>query len=107
LAKFFLQELEKRGIKCTGDPVVGEGGWTIFLSVGPGKFILFFQWLPVGRPAKDYWVIQPSEELEPILSHIRAILENEKRIAEISWLTFDEFGALCLPDKSPGDVRSN
>jgi len=108
LAKFFLQELEKRGIQCTQrEPVVGEGGWTIYPRVGEDGFKLFFHWVPLGQPPEDFWAIQPSkqkgclvslfggktkpEELEPVCSPVRAILESEKKIERIKWLSSDEF----------------
>lgn len=123
LAKFFVQELDKRGIQCERrEPTVGEGGWTIYPSAGRDRFSLFFQWLPVGQPAEDFWVIQPakpkgcigslfggttpSEELEPICSQVRAILESEKKITRVSWLTLDEFRQLCLRGRRPGDALS-
>lgn len=107
-AAFFRRKLSEFGVQVIGnEAVMGESGWHWNVSVGKDKFSLVIHWAPIGKPPKDFWVLQiskdvglfaglfgktgSSDEVMPVVTVIKRIIEDEPRFNNVRWLTLEEF----------------
>ena len=116
VAVFLVKELSRRGAAFDSDEVVeGVNGWRLFPSIGKDHFDLFvhgFHW-----KNKDYWVVrlgkksgciasllggkQREEATIPLHSLVSAILEGQKGITDVTWISEDEFDRLNVRGITP------
>ena len=107
-AAYFIRRLSELGVQVLGkEAVVGESGWHWNISIGKDKYALVIHWAPIGKPPKDFWIIQISEDASlfgrligkkslpgdatPVVSAIRRIIDDEPRFSDVRWLTPEEF----------------
>jgi hypothetical protein len=107
-AAYFRRRLSEFGVQVVGsDAVMGEAGWHWDVSIGRDDYGLVVHWAPLGKPPKDYWIIQISKhvgllprllgkkglpsDVMPVVTVLRRIIDAEPKFGEVRWFTPEEF----------------
>jgi hypothetical protein len=110
-AVYFQRKLSERGMTSIGsEPVMGECGWHWSVASGKATIDLVLHWAPIGSPRRDCWVIQSkvhiglfgrliggkvqTDELTSLCAVLKSIIESESDLANVRWLTPDEFRSI-------------